>query len=397
MRSMVAALMVLALTGCAQLTAKNTTTNADEARLIQQAYTFEKAGNTRRAMESYRQAVTMSKGAVEAHLALAALLQREGNLGEEQKILEQAYQLQPKNPDVLQNLANNRIANGKAAEALTLLEQAVAAQPDSARAYNSKAIALDMLSRHKEAQTAYRSALSHADGDTAYIQNNLAFSLIQSGKYAEAIPMLEKLCARSDATATMRQNLALAYGVSGKTEKARTLGLKDLKAAEVDENLRYYTSYARTLANMEPAAGEEDSPSPASPKPNMARAVPVAPVAAKEMAPVKKAAPVATEKKPVEKLPEKLPEKRGEKSAAPATKPVAKAPQKPTVTTAKKPTPPTTKPVAKPAPAKPAAAKGGKKTDDEEEDEDEEETSAPTLFHWHLKKEDPTVPTRTRN
>ena len=61
-----------------------------------------------------------------------------------------------------------------------------------------------------------------------------------AGDFAQALPLLEKTGRDPKATPRMRQNLALAYGLSGDDKKAAEIAKIDLDAAGVQENLGYY-------------------------------------------------------------------------------------------------------------------------------------------------------------
>jgi Flp pilus assembly protein TadD len=60
------------------------------------------------------------------------------------------------------------------------------------------------------------------------------------GEYGEAIAMLERAVQDPTATARVRQNLALAYGLAGEREAAERVAGLDLDDAAVAHNLSYY-------------------------------------------------------------------------------------------------------------------------------------------------------------
>lgn len=111
----------------------------------------------------------------------------------------------------------SRLAQDDAAGAKPLFEQALAQNPDDARAALDLGIVDELLGDVPGAEAAYRRALA-AKPDLAQAQNNLGVLLRAKGELAEAIQWLERASA-SDSAAT-HQNLALAYEDAGDLDKA---------------------------------------------------------------------------------------------------------------------------------------------------------------------------------
>ena len=61
---------------------------------------------------------------------------------------------------------------------------------------------------------------------------------------------MEKLNGEGD-NRTVRQNLALAYGLNGQDDKALALNLKDLSPERAKENMRFYEAYRKRLSSNE--------------------------------------------------------------------------------------------------------------------------------------------------
>lgn len=98
-----------------------------------------------------------------------------------------------------------------------LFEQALAGDPDDARAALDLGIAQELLGDVAGAEAAYRRALK-SKPDLTQAQNNLGVLLREKGELAEAISWLEK--ASSADSAAAHQNLALAYEDSGNLQGA---------------------------------------------------------------------------------------------------------------------------------------------------------------------------------
>lgn len=111
-------------------------------------------------------------------------------------------------------IAQNDAAGGKA-----LFDQALAADPNDARAALDLGIASEMLGDAAGAESAYRRALA-AQSDFAEAQNNLGVLLRDRGQLDEAIGLLKRAAASAPNSAAAHQNLALAYEDQGQLPEA---------------------------------------------------------------------------------------------------------------------------------------------------------------------------------
>lgn len=109
------------------------------------------------------------------------------------------------------------------------------------RLFLCRGIALDRLRRHGEAQASYRQALA-IDPRSVSARNDLGLSLALDGHYDEAVALLRPLAASADASPRVRQNLALVYGLMGKSDLAAQLGAADLSPEDVSGNARFLAS-----------------------------------------------------------------------------------------------------------------------------------------------------------
>ncbi len=107
------------------------------------------------------------------------------------------------------------------------------------RAWNGKAVVLDLRGDHAGAWEAFHKGLEVAPDNLA-LRTNLGLSLAFGGRVDEGIEILERAAADPKAGPETRQNLALAYGLAGRTQDAARLGQKDLKASDVVQNLDVY-------------------------------------------------------------------------------------------------------------------------------------------------------------
>jgi Tfp pilus assembly protein PilF len=110
-----------------------------------------------------------------------------------------------------------KLGQNDAAGAKQLFEQALAQNPDDARAALDLGIADEAVGEAAGAEQAYRQALK-AKPDLTQAQTNLGALLREKGELPEAISLLEKAGASGSAGA--HQNLALAYEDQGKLDAA---------------------------------------------------------------------------------------------------------------------------------------------------------------------------------
>ena len=249
-------MLLLALTACdgsknPDKMSQKGLTDKDE-RMLRLAESTRAAGDVETAKGIYRQLVTTSTSAVSAHLSLAGILVTQQKPQDALEVLKVAEKLQPKNVEVLKELANVMIMLGTPAEALLVLEKAMVLAPNDARLYNSQGIALDMKDDRVKAQESYKKAISLANENTGYIENNLAMSYIMTRKLKEASELLAKVANSPQATPTTRQNLALAYGLMGEREKSLFWGLKDLPPALAEQNQEIYAALASSTGFSAP-------------------------------------------------------------------------------------------------------------------------------------------------
>ncbi len=147
----------------------------------------------------------------------------------------------------LLGLARANLALSTPSTALTFAEQAVAAAPQDPRAIIARAVSLDMLGRHAEAQDAYRGLLKTMPRNKA-AQNDLALSLIMTHQFPEAVAILEPMARSPEASPEVRQNLALVYGLMGDDQRAAAIARTDLDDATTANNMRFY-DYLRRATN----------------------------------------------------------------------------------------------------------------------------------------------------
>ena len=111
-------------------------------------------------------------------------------------------------------------------------------------------VAYDMIGDAREAQVHYRMGLQLAPNNVTLL-NNLGLSLALSGDLPGSIDLLLRVVASAAATARHRQNLALAYGLSGQIEQAAAVARQDLDEEAVANNLAYYAILRGAIAGWD--------------------------------------------------------------------------------------------------------------------------------------------------
>lgn len=153
--------------------------------------------------------------------------------------LNHLIKLDNKNQDAFLLKGQILLAKDQPQSAILAFEAALAGAPGLAKALSGKAVALDLMGQHVQAQEIYRQVLAQSPDNIA-ATNNLALSLGLTGAYEEAIQLLLSLVSQPTATARHRQNLALIYGLQGDLTQAAAFARRDLPEEQVQKNLAIY-------------------------------------------------------------------------------------------------------------------------------------------------------------
>lgn len=304
MRQFHAVLLALALSSCALPDFETSPTSeavdasslaplsSREQSLIYGADGAYQQGNIAAAERDYLAAVGLSTGHVEAHMALARLYEKQNKAQSARAILERALTFQPKH--ALANYMAGKIAldENRNDEARAYFTRGLQTQPENIDLAVGQAVADDMLGNHEKAQATYtRIMRMNPKGNVSGLRTNLAMSYLLSGAPQKAVDALKAEAKKPDVSPVTKHNLALAYGLLGKTAEATKL-----LEGDIDEETRLLTvarlrEYIKDrAAGAHPEVPNASIAQDASPAPIPA-AKPVAPVIAPKPAVVK--APVA--------------------------------------------------------------------------------------------------------
>jgi Flp pilus assembly protein TadD len=163
------------------------------------------AGDTASAVSFAERAVENSPRGAAVRALLGNAYFASGRFVSAESAFRDSLTLEPNQPQVILKLALVQIAQGKNGDALSLLESG-------------------------------RGMIDAAD-------YGLAMAL--AGQPNEAIQVLEPAARSIDADSRVRQNLALAYGLSGDWTAARTIAAQDLPADQLDSRVQQWMALAK--------------------------------------------------------------------------------------------------------------------------------------------------------
>lgn len=152
---------------------------------------------------------------------------------------EQAVALAPREAAYRALLGRAYLAAGRFASATQAFTNVLALNPADARAALNLALAQTATGEWvaaRETLTAHAARISPAD-------RGLALAL--AGDPAGGIALLSEAARDPAATATVRQNLALALALDGRWVDARTVASVDMAPAQVDQRLMEWAAFAR--------------------------------------------------------------------------------------------------------------------------------------------------------
>jgi Flp pilus assembly protein TadD len=242
-RLITVSILALLATGCAS-SGGPPSKQVSSASLVKAADQTRDSGSLGAAALLYQRAEQLDPKDLDPPLQLGNIWAQLGDPRQAAASYQRALSIDPKNVTALRGLANAELQLGDSQAAISTLRSAAALQPDW-RIENSLGVAYDMIGDFASAQNAYRQGLAMAP-ENLQLTSNLGLSLALSGKFDEALPMLEIAARDPAATPRIRQNLALAYGLAGDEEKAAATAAIDLDPAKVQANLGYY-EYLRLL------------------------------------------------------------------------------------------------------------------------------------------------------
>lgn len=231
----------IGLDGCADLfgSSEPSEQKPGMSSLLRLGAAAETAGDVGNAISVYQRAHALYPKEAEPPRRLGDLYRARGRYDLAERSYRDALALDAADRDARHGLAAALIREGKFREAVGEYDALVQSDATDIRAWNGKGVAQDLVGDRQDARESFRQGLRVAPDNVALL-TNLGLSLAFGGQLDEAIETLERAAAEPGAGAETRQNLALAYGLAGRTEDAARLGQRDLSKPAVQRNLEVY-------------------------------------------------------------------------------------------------------------------------------------------------------------
>ncbi len=200
----------LVLTGCKAVTGQSEVIGSTGAP-SQEAY--------RKLAETWGKRYQSNPGDKTASLNYARALRGIDEKAQAVSVLQQALARHPDDPDLLAAYGKLLVETGQLDLARSILARAHTPDMPNARVLSAQAVVADQSGEHARAQELYRSALKQDPNDPV-ILTNLGLSLLLSQQSREAETILRRAVASPRADLRMRETFALALIVNGRSEEA---------------------------------------------------------------------------------------------------------------------------------------------------------------------------------
>ncbi|MCB1738626.1 MAG: hypothetical protein KDI42_10900 [Gammaproteobacteria bacterium] len=197
------------------------------------------------ALDAHAQIIALVPGDLDALIGLAENYRRLHRLLESELTWHAAQAVDARDARVVHGYAAFLITAGRAQEALKIIAPKVmaaglagTAEPGE-RTYALAGAAYDRLGDHAAAERIYRRGL-RAHANSVSLRNNLAFCLILQGRPHYAAVLLMDMEKTGLGGARQRQNLALAWALAGRVDRATEVAGRARDAATLQTNLNYF-------------------------------------------------------------------------------------------------------------------------------------------------------------
>ncbi len=221
-------------------TANATIEQSSVDRMVQLAETMNRKGDTSSAIGMYHRALQVLPNDLSALLGLGKMYLAANQPENAERLLRHALDQYPGNAKIVLPYAQSLLRRGQATSVIALLDGEFARpQSHPFEMYSLYGLAKDRLGQHQQAEQAYRQGLV-VNPRSFSIRNNLAYCLMLQGQYEQARDLLQQMVEEKGGHSRHRQNLALAYGLSGESAKAESISRLDLALEDVRSNLAYY-------------------------------------------------------------------------------------------------------------------------------------------------------------
>ncbi|WP_411034724.1 tetratricopeptide repeat protein [Shinella sp. BYT-45] len=199
------------------------------------------ATELRNAADSIGQAYEKNPRDPQVGMNYANVLRMNGRNEQALAVMQQVAISNPSNREVLAAYGKAQAAAGQLEQALnTILRAQTPDRPDW-RLKSAEGAILDQLGRSGEARQRYREALDLNPNEPSVL-SNLGMSYVLARDLKTAETYLRSAVAQPGADSSVRQNLALTVGLQGRFQEAETIARQELTAAQAEANVAYLRS-----------------------------------------------------------------------------------------------------------------------------------------------------------
>ena len=173
-------------------------------------------------------------------LAYAQQLQALGETQQQMKVLDVLAGHHPDNIRFQSYYGKQLAQSGQSSRAVQVLQQVVKSGKADWKTHSALGSALDQSGQHGQARPYYEAALKSRPNEVS-ILNNIGMSYLLEGNLRQAEAVLTRADASpaSSSQPRIRQNLALAVGLQGRFDEARTIASRDLPPEQVEANMAF--------------------------------------------------------------------------------------------------------------------------------------------------------------
>lgn len=221
------------------------TGRAPESSFVALANEMAAEGDHAAAIPLYRRAMKYHPFASTPLVGLGDSLRAIGQYQQAETAYQSALSRDEQNLSALRGLGKTYIALNRPTMAIPMLNDAISLNPRDVETISSLALALELKGNPRAAMEVYRDGLN-IDPDNLKLLNNYGLSLALQSRHDQAINILKQAAQHRDAGATHRQNLAMAYALSGNEVMSSRLLAIDNGPDLANENLGYF----RILASL---------------------------------------------------------------------------------------------------------------------------------------------------
>jgi Flp pilus assembly protein TadD len=217
-------------------------------------------GSATQAQQCFERAIALNPKSERAHNGLGILLARAGDLENARQHFTAAVELEPRDPDPLNNLAVSYL-DADPSRAIEILSQVLSTHPDNINALHNKGLARRRMGDDQQACDSWRRALS-VDPNYSPSLLELGNTLLHDGQTAEAESCFRKLIQIDPSSAVAHNNLGLILIQQHQIESAAEEFAKAAALRPDRVDVQRNLAGARLLLKLQSSSAPTSAPSP---------------------------------------------------------------------------------------------------------------------------------------